>query len=81
MTICDILKWETALTRIFHEWSTATADMGILPGVLGSSYDRLRTNSPCDVLFKHASDAKPCECPARGASACAARGKPIFTVS
>jgi hypothetical protein len=22
------------LTRIFHEWSTATADMGILPGVL-----------------------------------------------
>jgi len=23
------------LARIFHEWSTATADMDILPGVLG----------------------------------------------
>jgi hypothetical protein len=24
-----------SLARIFHEWSPATADMGILPGVLG----------------------------------------------
>ena len=33
---------------------TATADMTVLPGVLGCSFDRLRTGSPCDVLFKYA---------------------------
>jgi hypothetical protein len=49
--------------------------MGILPGVLGFSFAWLpatmlgtgRTSSPCDVLFKYGSDAKPCDCPARGA--------------
>jgi len=30
-----------------------------LPGVLGCSFDRLRTGSPCDVLFKYASDPIP----------------------
>ena len=60
---------------------TATADMTVLPGVLGCSFDRLRTGSPCDVLFKYASAPIPCGYPARGASACAARGTPIFTVS
>ena len=24
---------------IFHEWSTATADLAVLPGVLGCSFD------------------------------------------
>jgi hypothetical protein len=38
---------------------TATADMTVLPGVLGCSFDRLRTGSPCDVLFKYASDPIP----------------------
>jgi hypothetical protein len=65
-----------ALTRIFHQprllGVAATAGMGILPGVLGSSFDgtcrraqveTLRTSSPCDVLFRYASDAKPCACP------------------
>jgi hypothetical protein len=33
------------LARMFHEWSTSTADMGILPGVLGFSFDGLRTSS------------------------------------
>ncbi len=31
-----LLSGLQCLTRIFHELSTATADMGILPGVLGS---------------------------------------------
>ena len=57
---------------------TATTDMAILPGVLGCSFDRLRTGSPCDVPFRYASDPIPCGCPARGASACAARGTPIL---
>jgi hypothetical protein len=35
---------------------TATADMAVLPGVLGCSFDRLRTGSPCDVPFRYASD-------------------------
>ena len=29
---------------------TTTTDMAVLPGVLGCSFDRLRTGSPCDVL-------------------------------
>jgi hypothetical protein len=33
-----------------HEPPAATADMAVLPGVFGSSFDRLRTSSPCDVL-------------------------------
>jgi hypothetical protein len=47
------------LTRQFHEWPAATADMTVLPVVLGCSFDRLRTGSPCDVLFKYASDPTP----------------------
>jgi hypothetical protein len=37
--------------------------MGALPSVLGCSFDRLRTGSPCDVLFKYASGPTPCGCP------------------
>jgi hypothetical protein len=33
-----------------HEPPAVTADMAALPGVLGSSFDRLRTSSPGDVL-------------------------------
>jgi hypothetical protein len=44
---------------MFHESPTATADMDVLPGVLGRSFDRLRTGSPCDVLLKYASDPIP----------------------
>jgi hypothetical protein len=39
-----------SLARIMHETPAATADMVVLPGVLGCSFDRLRTSSPCDVL-------------------------------
>jgi hypothetical protein len=48
---------------MFHELPAATVDMAVLPGVLGCSFDRLRTGSPCDVLFKYASDPTPCGCP------------------
>ena len=44
------------LTRIFHESPAATADLAVLPGVRGCSFDRLRTSSPCDVASRHASD-------------------------
>ena len=43
------------LARIFQESSAATTNMTVLPGVLGCSFGRLRTSSPCDVLFKYAS--------------------------
>ena len=36
---------------------------------------------PYDVPFRYASEPTPCGFPARGASACAARGTPIFAVS
>ena len=39
-----------SLARIMHEPPAATVDMAVLPGVLGCSFDRLRTSSPCDVL-------------------------------
>ena len=38
---------------------TATTDMVALPGVLGCSFDRLRTGSPCDVPFRYASEPIP----------------------
>ena len=57
---------------MFHESPAATSEMSALPGVLGCSFDpfdRLRagrlpettlgtgrSDSPCDVLFKYASD-------------------------
>ena len=37
---------------MFHESLAATTDMAALPGVLGCSFDRLRTGSPCDVPFR-----------------------------
>jgi hypothetical protein len=49
----------TTLTRIMHEPPAATADLAVLPGVLGSSFGRLRTSSPCDVLNKYASGPSP----------------------
>jgi len=35
-----------SVARMFHEWLTAITDMAVLPGVLGCSFDRLRTSSP-----------------------------------
>jgi hypothetical protein len=43
------------LAQIFHELPAATTDMAVLPGVLGCSFDGLRTGSPCDVPFRYAS--------------------------
>ncbi|MDH3898079.1 MAG: hypothetical protein OEV18_11880 [Deltaproteobacteria bacterium] len=37
--------------------------MVALPGVLGCSFDRLRTGSSCDVPFRYASKPTPCGCP------------------
>jgi len=34
------------VTRIFHELPAATVYLTVLPGVLGCSFDRLRTGSP-----------------------------------
>ncbi|MDH3800986.1 MAG: hypothetical protein OEU80_02735 [Deltaproteobacteria bacterium] len=36
--------------------------MAVLPGVLGCSFDRLRTGGPCDVPFRYASEPTPCGC-------------------
>jgi hypothetical protein len=33
--------------------------MIVIPGVLGCSFDRLRTGSPCDVLLKYVSEPIP----------------------
>ena len=43
------------LARIFHESPAANTDMAVLPGVLGCSFDKLRTGSPCDVPFRYVS--------------------------
>ena len=48
--------------RMLHELLAATTDMAVLPGVLGCSFDRLRTGSPCDVPFRYASEPTPCGC-------------------
>jgi hypothetical protein len=63
--------------RIFYELLAATTDLAVLPGVLGCRPLR-RT-----VQVRLGSNpAVPRDgCPARGASACAARGTPIFVVS
>ncbi|MGB6282696.1 MAG: hypothetical protein WBG91_21005 [Syntrophobacteria bacterium] len=50
------------MARIFHELLAATTDLAVLPGVLGCSFDRLRTGSPCDVPFRYASEPTPCGC-------------------
>ncbi|MGB5922344.1 MAG: hypothetical protein WBH36_08955, partial [Syntrophobacteria bacterium] len=34
------------VTQIFHELPAATVYLTVLPGVLGCSFDRLRTGSP-----------------------------------
>ena len=47
------------LARRFHESPAATEDMTVLPGVLGCSFDRLRTGSPCDVPLRYASEPIP----------------------
>ena len=44
-----------ALARTFHESPAATADMGVLPGVLGCRI--------FDVPFRYASGPTPCGCP------------------
>ena len=51
------------VTRIMHEPPAATADVAVLPGGLGTSFDRLRTSSLYDVLIKYASGPNPCGCP------------------
>jgi len=43
------------LARIIHELATPTVDMNALASVLGPSFGRLRTGSPCYVLFKYTS--------------------------
>jgi hypothetical protein len=43
---------------MFHESPAATADMFVLPGVLGCSFDRLRTGSPCDVAFRYGNQSR-----------------------
>ncbi|MDH3555287.1 MAG: hypothetical protein OES18_05480 [Deltaproteobacteria bacterium] len=42
--------------------------MAVLLGVLGCSFDRLRTGSPCDVPFRYASEPTPCGYPVARAS-------------
>ena len=44
---------------MFHDSLAATLDMAVLPGVLGCSFGRLRTSSPCDVPFRYASEPIP----------------------
>jgi hypothetical protein len=49
-----------ALARIFHESAYGGPRIwAVLPGVLGCSFDRLRTGSPCDVPFRYASKPIP----------------------
>ena len=38
--------------------------MAVLPGILGCSFDRLRTSSPCDVLKNTPQVRAPASCPA-----------------
>jgi hypothetical protein len=56
----DLLRprnWEPACGT---ERSAASANyMAVLPGVLGCSFDRLRTGSPCDVPLRYASEPIP----------------------
>jgi len=64
---------------------TATTDMAVLPGVLGCSFgfaqDRLSLRRTVQVRLGTNPAVPRDGCPARGASACAARGTPIFAVS
>ena len=55
---------------------TATVDMAVLPGVLGCRTLRRTVQVRLGSNPAVSRDG----CPARGASACAARGTPIFTV-
>ncbi|MEE9120577.1 MAG: hypothetical protein V3U56_04740 [Syntrophobacteria bacterium] len=66
-------NWEPACGT---ERSAASANnMAVLPGVLGCSFGRLRTGSPCDVPFRYASDQS------RGAAGRLPGGPTIFVVS
>jgi len=58
----QFLMEKLCLARRFHESPAATTDMAVLPGVLGCSFDRLRTSSSCDVPFGYASEPTPCGC-------------------
>src|SRR5210317_1916066 len=70
-------KRKESLARIFHESPAATTDLAVLPGVL-----RCRPLRRTVQVRLEANPAVPRDgCPARGASACAARGTPIFAVS
>jgi len=42
-----------------HEPPAATADLAVLPGVLGSRLSRACRGEPCDVLNKYASGPVP----------------------
>jgi len=45
------------LTRMFHEWPTATTDMAVLPGVLGCSFDRLPATGLPETISGQAGQA------------------------
>ena len=49
---------------VMHKPPAPTADLAVLPGVLGCSFDRLRTSSPCDVLKNTPQVRAPASCPA-----------------
>jgi hypothetical protein len=51
LQVSPFLGTVTGLARMFHETPATTADKG----VLGCSFDRLRTGSPCEVPFRYAS--------------------------
>ena len=44
---------------MFDESLATTKDMAVLPGVLGSSFGKLRTSLPCDVPFRYGSGPIP----------------------
>ena len=50
---------QSVLAWMFDESPAVTADMTVLSGFLGCSFDRLRTSSPCDVAFRYASGPIP----------------------
>jgi hypothetical protein len=45
------------LTRMFHEWPTATTDMAVLPSVLGCSFDRLPATGLPETISGQAGQA------------------------
>ncbi|MEJ2363747.1 MAG: hypothetical protein P8075_15370 [Deltaproteobacteria bacterium] len=63
------------LARIFHESPAATADLAVLPGVLGCSFDKLRTSSP--ATYRSGTPRVQ----SRGTAGRLPGGTPILTVS